>query len=156
MPKKQPTVRVAPAAHGQGLYAEKPFRRGQVLGQIRGRIITDPEYTSRYCMELGNGQMIEPECSFRYMNHSCDPNCELMYYDPETLTEDQDHLRDKLFVQTRRKITFGEELTIDYAWPADHALQCGCAAKKCRGWIVDPDELHLVLEGEVEFVTLPD
>lgn len=156
MPPKEPAVRTAPAAHGTGCYAAKKFRRSQVLGQVAGRIVTDPEYSSRYCMELGNGQMLEPESPFRFMNHSCDPNCELMYYDPETLRPDQEHLRDKLFVQTRRKIMPEEEITIDYAWPADHAIQCGCAAKDCRGWIVDPDELHLVLSGEVDFVTLPD
>jgi hypothetical protein len=154
--KKAPAVRTAPAAHGTGLFAVKKFRRSQVLGQVAGYIVTDPEYSSRYCMELGNGQMLEPEAPFRYMNHSCDPNCELMYYDPETLRPDQEHLRDKLFVQTRRKIMPGEELTIDYAWPADHAIRCGCSAKACRGWIVDPDELHLVLSGKVKFVTLAD
>lgn len=155
MPRKEPAVRIAPAAHGTGLYAVKKFRRHQVLGMVDGDIVQDPDYTSRYCMELGNGQTLEPRGPFRYMNHSCDPNCELMYYDPETLTRDQEKWRNKLFVQTRRKIAEGEELTIDYAWPADHAIECGCEAKDCRGWIVDPDELHLVESGEVEFVTIP-
>jgi len=48
----------------------------------------------------------------------------------------------EIWVETTRDIMPGEELTIDYAWPADRAMKCLCGAKKCRGWIVDPAELE--------------
>ena len=38
----------------------------------------------------------------------------------------------------------GDELTIDYAWEAEAAIPCLCAAENCRGWIVAIEELHHV------------
>ena len=51
----------------------------------------------------------------------------------------------EIWVETTRDIMPGEELTIDYSWPADRAMKCLCGAKTCRGWIVDPEELHELL-----------
>ncbi len=48
----------------------------------------------------------------------------------------------EIWVETTRDILPGEELTIDYSWPADRAMKCLCGAKACRGWIVDPEELE--------------
>ncbi len=50
----------------------------------------------------------------------------------------------EVWVETLRDILPGQELTIDYAWPADRAAKCLCGAKTCRGWIVDPAELELL------------
>lgn len=47
----------------------------------------------------------------------------------------------EVWVETLRDILPGEELTIDYAWPAEKAARCLCGSPKCRGWIVDPEEL---------------
>ena len=47
----------------------------------------------------------------------------------------------EIWVETTRDVLPGEELTIDYSWPADRAMKCLCGAKTCRGWIVDPEEL---------------
>ncbi|MGL6226513.1 MAG: hypothetical protein ACRC10_07795 [Thermoguttaceae bacterium] len=47
----------------------------------------------------------------------------------------------EIWVETKRDILPGEQLTIDYSWPSDRAMQCLCGAKTCRGWIVDPAEL---------------
>jgi hypothetical protein len=147
-------VQVRPAKFGLGVFALKKLRRGQVLGEVRGTVITDPSHTSNYCMDMGNGCTLEPEEPFRYLNHACQPNCELMYYDPATIEPGQEHLLDKLFVQTKRSIRADEELRIDYAWPADHAIPCGCGSEKCRGWIVCPEELHLLTESS-EVAVLP-
>jgi len=55
----------------------------------------------------------------------------------------------EIWVETTRDVMPGEELTIDYSWPADRAMKCLCGAKACRGWIVDPAELN---EIEVDLV----
>jgi len=47
----------------------------------------------------------------------------------------------EIWIESTRDIFPGEELTIDYSWPADRAMKCLCGAKTCRGWIVDPAEL---------------
>jgi len=150
-----PAVQVRAATHGLGVYALKKIRKGAIVGEVFGNVVPEPCYTSRYCMELGNGQTLEPDTPFRYLNHSCRPNCELMYYDPDTLCPGDEHLLDKLFVKVVRAIQPDEELLIDYAWPADHAIPCGCGARDCRGWIVNPAELPLLLAGAVEALALP-
>ncbi|MCL2743457.1 MAG: SET domain-containing protein-lysine N-methyltransferase [Planctomycetaceae bacterium] len=54
-----------------------------------------------------------------------------------------------IWVTSTKDILPGQELTIDYAWPADRAAKCLCGSKSCRGWIVDPKELdELLLEME--------
>ena len=67
--------------------------------------------------------------------------------EPEDEEED-DEIEDELphfaevWVETLRDILPNEELTIDYAWPADRAAKCFCGSERCRGWIVDPQELE--------------
>jgi len=54
----------------------------------------------------------------------------------------------EIWVETTRDIMPGEELTIDYSWPADRAMKCLCGTKTCRGWIVDLAELDELQERE--------
>jgi SET domain-containing protein len=42
-------------------------------------------------------------------------------------------------------IAIGQELTIDYNWPAVFAIPCACGSPACRGWIVTPKDLPRVL-----------
>jgi hypothetical protein len=109
-----------------------------VVGEIRGRVLDAHPEDAQYCMELGSGRILEPAAPFRFLNHSCDPNCELFYW------EDDPGQEDRLWLQTICPIDAGEELLIDYCWPADAAIPCQCGAANCRGWVVDPEELHLV------------
>lgn len=140
----KPTVDVRKAKFGQGVFATRDILRRKIVGEVLGQVITDPDYSSDYSMDMGNGNQIEPAHPFRYMNHSCEPNCELIYYEPDSLNDGQEHLLDRLFVRSFKAIKRGEELLIDYAWPAQMSIRCGCGAKKCRGWIVRKDELKKV------------
>jgi SET domain-containing protein len=74
------------------------------------------------------------------VNHCCDPNCEIFYWEGDE-TEPQE---DRLWMQTIRPVEAGEEILIDYSWPADAAIPCRCGSASCRGWIVDPAERHLL------------
>lgn len=134
-------VKVAPGVAGLGVFAVRKFRKGQTVGEVTGKIHLSSGHESRYCMDLGHDRVLEPGEPFRYMNHSCDPNVQIFYW------YDEDHpdvQADSLYVQALRTIQPGEELFIDYAWPAWFAIPCLCQAKNCRGWIVDPTEQHLV------------
>ncbi len=62
--------------------------------------------------------------------------------DAEMMFEDDEDA--EIWVEAIRDILPGEELTIDYSWPADRAMRCLCGSPNCRGWVVDPAELHLV------------
>ena len=133
-------VRVDETPVGRGVFARRKLKSGMVLGEIQGEIFpVEPEDPS-YCMELPSGRVLEPTAPLRFLNHSCDPNCELFYW----FDEDGSLQEDRLWLQTIRSINAGDELLIDYCWPADAAIPCRCGVPDCRGWIVDPEELHLL------------
>ena len=138
-----PKVRTRRMALGRGVYALRRLRRNETIGEITGRIIDDPDYGSEYCIELGPERNMEPKAPFRYLNHSCEPNCEVFSWNAEP--GEDPSVSDRLWLQALRTIQPDEELTIDYGWPADVAIRCQCGTGNCRGWVVSEEELPLVL-----------
>ena len=135
-------VRVGRSIHGLGVFAVKPLGAKQWLGPIEGEIIDDPEYESDYCMELGADLALEPASPFRYVNHSCHPNCSLIEIETEY---DHGRLVPELWLQVDAEIAAGQQITIDYGWPARAAVPCECGSADCRHWIVAANELDRVL-----------
>jgi hypothetical protein len=134
-------VRVGPASCGQGVFARGRFREGETIAEIRGEIIADQDYWSAYCIDLGGGDVLEPSAPFRFLNHSCQPNCELVSY---SSWNDDGVLHHATSLKSLIPIEPGEQLTIDYAWPPACAIPCLCGSDNCRGWIVAEDQLdHL-------------
>jgi len=74
--------------------------------------------------------------SARWINHSCSPNCEIA---------DEN---DRIFIETRRDIRPGEELTYDYnlqlgephTTAAKRAHRCFCGSRRCRGTMLGEEE----------------
>ena len=128
-------VRVGLSRHGLGVFSLRSFIPGEFIGPIRGEIMEDPQYSSDYCIDLGE-RSLEPAAPFRFLNHSCQPNCALIVDDDEA-DEDQDGTPRGLSVwlETLCQIASGEQMTIDYAWPADAAIPCQCGAASCRGGV---------------------
>ncbi|HSG99490.1 MAG TPA: SET domain-containing protein-lysine N-methyltransferase, partial [candidate division Zixibacteria bacterium] len=70
--------------------------------------------------------------SAKFINHSCDPNCEAVNEDGQ------------IFIEALRDIAVGEELTYDYAYEHEGDLSprlrelyvCYCGAATCRGTIL--------------------
>jgi hypothetical protein len=87
--------------------------------------------------ELGDG-LTESGCDddVEETDEVADPDVKLI----EAAHSDEAH-GIEIWVETLRDILPGEELTIDYSWPASRAMPCACGSTKCRGWIVDPEEL---------------
>ncbi len=131
---------------GRGVFALRRISKGKNVGEILGEVITDPDYSSEYCIDLGGQRNLEPVPPFRFLNHSCEPNCELFSWEP--LEGEDPSVADRMFVGAIRTLEAGEELTIDYGWPADAAIRCHCGSKECRGWVVSPEELPIVLRRE--------
>lgn len=129
-------VRVGPSRCGLGVYSTRAFDAHELIGPIRGVVHDDPQYESDYCMELGEHSALEPEPPFRFINHSCQPNCELFQREAESTDVGQ------LWLETLCAIEPGEQLTIDYAWPARAAIPCRCGCPECRGWIVSLADRH--------------
>ena len=204
-------VRVGKTPYGLGVFSFAFIPQGTPIGRVPGAIIHDADYSSDYCINAGEAKVLEPGPPFCYLNHSCEPNCQLMHYvreedieegeeleigvltvtemeddeeffvDAEPEEEDdscffgeggavavdvedddfseeeeedeeeaeiemqfEDDIDAEIWVESTRDILPGEELTIDYSWPADRAAKCLCGSPKCRGWIVDPKELRLI------------
>lgn len=131
---------IADTPVGKGVFARRGIPSGTVLGEIHGTILDDHPEDSSYVMELPGGRLLDPAPPFRYVNHSCDPNCEIFYWEVEPGETEEE----RLWMQTIRPIAAGEQLLIDYCWPADAAIPCRCGTASCRGWIVDPAERHLI------------
>lgn len=131
-------VRVSPAAHGLGVFSLRVFHGEQLIGRIDGEVHVDPNYESEYCMEFGKHLALEPAPPFRYLNHSCHPNCALVEVQagkPRLTLGDTE-----LWLEALTEIEPGEQMTIDYGWPASGAIPCDCGAADCRGWIVAAEE----------------
>ncbi len=141
---------------GKGVFATKSIADGSFIGQIQGLVINDDMYVSRYSFDLEDGQQLEPEYPFRFINHSCEPNCAFQSFpaSADELIRADDGSGDRAAPKSLRRILLfaicdicvGQELTIDYCWPASFAIPCHCRAEACRGWIVTQQDLPLILD----------
>lgn len=93
---------------GHGLFARVPIETGDFILEYTGvRIPTKlaDEMKSRYLFELDPDWTVDgevPENLARYINHSCEPNCECQLEDG------------KINIYAARDIEPGEELSFDY------------------------------------------
>lgn len=142
MKRPSRAVRVGPASCGQGVFARRSFQAKETIAQVRGQVIADDDYWSPYCIDLGLGEVLEPAAPFRFLNHSCRPNCTLI--GASDWDEDSGLRRHSTRLQALTAIEPGDELTIDYAWPPCCAIPCLCGSENCRGWIVDQRQLELL------------
>jgi hypothetical protein len=140
---RHPGVRVNHTQIGRGVFARHAFEPEQEISQVSGEVIDVPDHGSDYAIDLGDGLALEPAAPFRYLNHSCQPNCELAVWDVEE--QESPHQRE-VWLHSLLRIEPGEQLTIDYAWPAASAIPCDCRSSACRGWVVSEEDLAQVLE----------
>lgn len=131
------TIRISECSTGLGIFATRPYPESAVIGEITGDVHARP-YGSSYSFDLENGQQLEPHEPFRYVNHSCDPNCEFDWIE-EPDAHGQTLFR--LYLIALRDIAPEEQFTIDYNWPASYAIQCDCRSPLCRGWVVAEYEI---------------
>ncbi len=130
-------VRVSPI-EGQGLFAVRPIRKGEVVAVKGGHILdgkalraVEAQIADSF-IRIGDGFFIgarrqgEVKANKLYLNHSCDPNL---------------GIRGEITFVAMRSIRAGEELTYDWAMedtgPA--TVNCRCGAKICRGKITGND-----------------
>ena len=134
------SVRIGETPVGKGVFSERSYPLHAIIGEITGKLVTESANGSQYAFEIDDRTQLEPDAPFRYLNHSCEPNCEF-----DSFEDDEEHgfVAAPLYLIALREISSGEELTIDYNWPASCAIRCECAAASCRGWIVSLDELDL-------------
>jgi hypothetical protein len=122
-------VRPSPI-HSAGVYTTASIRRGTRVVEYTGRRIT-PEEADRlydgvsrtYLYGLDDGKtVIDGEGLGAYLNHSCDPNCEV------------DEIKGRVWLFALRDIAAGEELVWDYnLYDDEEPAPCHCGSRKCRG-----------------------
>jgi uncharacterized protein len=131
---------------GRGVFATRKIRKGTRLIEYKGEVIDEDEADRRYpwndderhhtfLFRLDDGSVIDagPRGSAaKYINHSCDPNCEAVEEDG------------RIFIDAIRDIAKGVELVYDYHFILDEPhnaankklYPCNCGSKKCRGTIL--------------------
>eukprot|EP00210_Caulerpa_lentillifera_P004802 g4584.t1 len=136
-------VEIRPADDkGFGLFAKALIHDGEFVTEYMGEILDEMEYLRRrtfyaesghkhyYFMQIGNGEVIDA-CRMgnagRFMNHSCDPNCETQKW----LVKGD--LRVGFF--TTRSVQAGEELTFNYNFQTEKPIRCYCGSSNCTGSI---------------------
>lgn len=138
-------IRVAETNTGKGIFAVRAYPATAVIGEIRGELIHNSPHGSSYSFDLENDTQLEPHEPFRYVNHSCDPNCEFDWMDED----DNGVTVRRAFLSAYRDIHAGEQLTIEYNWPANCAIPCDCRSPLCRGWVVADYELGKLLAAKM-------
>jgi SET domain-containing protein len=130
--------------HGRGVYAGRKLAKGERIIEYKGELIgwreadrrppsdpDDPNHTFFFSLSDGK-HVIDANVggnAARWINHSCDPNCES--------AEDDG----RVFIEALRDIRAGEELFYDYGLVIDERItptlkkqfRCLCGAKECRG-----------------------
>jgi SET domain-containing protein len=137
--------------HGYGVVATKNIDKDVKIIEYKGEKISKKEGDRRsglrikryskkadkgivYIFELNSKYDIDGTPNYnkaRYINHSCDPNCEV------------EIINGKIWITSIKRIHKGEELSYDYGYEfdkddyKDHICKCG--SKKCIGYIISSD-----------------
>ena len=134
--------------HGKGVFAVQDIAAGETLIEYVGEIISwdeaqerhphdpkDPNHT--FYFHVDEDRVIDAlhgGNSSRWINHSCDPNCE---------ADEEDG---RIFIKALRDIAAGEELNYDYGLVIDERYTpklkaeypCWCGSAHCRGTLLAP------------------
>jgi SET domain-containing protein len=126
--------------HGYGLVATREFKEGEFIADVDGVQLRRSELENDdYCLLITDDIFFDMVDQTRWINHSCDPNCEV---DADIADDGKVWAR----LCAIRDIAVGEELTYDYAFAAQYAIPCRCGSTECRGLIIDPDEMPMVAQ----------
>jgi SET domain-containing protein len=133
--------------HGHGAFATRRIRKGRRIIEYTGERITEAEADRRYndddmdsphtfLFTVGPDVIIDGAAEggneARFINHSCEPNCEAVIDDG------------RIFIEALRNIPLGQELTFDYQlerdgrWRRDFVERyaCRCGTAGCRGTLL--------------------
>lgn len=141
--------------HGNGVFAVAPIRKGERVIEYKGRRRTheqvdndvggDVDSGHTFLFTLNDDWVIDASYEgndARWINHSCDPNCEAVIDEDE----DGDNRKDRVFIEAIRDIAPGEELSYNYGitLAERHTPRlkkiwaCLCGSPKCTGTMLQP------------------
>ncbi|WP_051237412.1 SET domain-containing protein [Ottowia thiooxydans] len=136
--------------HGKGVFAVQDIPAGERIIEYVGEIIGwdealrrhphDPEQPNHtFYFHVDEDHVIDALYggnSSRWINHSCEPNCE---------ADEEDG---RIFIKALRNLKAGQELNYDYGLVIDEPLTpelkaeypCWCGSTQCRGTLLAPAE----------------
>lgn len=144
----QPFIVRRSSIQGRGGFASRNIAAGERIVEYGGERISWKEADTRYdddaqrrhhtfLFAVTSRTVIDGAVQgndARFINHSCDPNCEAI---------DDDG---RIYIEALRDIAAGEELYYDYAYARDESTtaedeklyMCRCGTAACRGSILEP------------------
>jgi len=159
---RQGNVKVQPFMEegmGWGLKVSEDVRAGQLIREYVGEVLTEqmladrmddhaktnPNDVNMYVMELEFGLYLDARQKgnvSRFINHSCNPNCELQKWSVQGVT--------RIGIFAVKDVAASTPLSYDYQFDTrEHArFRCQCGAPACRGSLsskgfVDPTAKNL-------------
>ena len=141
--------------HGSGVFAAKNIKKGEFIIEYKGLLRSHQEVDAAYDGEdetghtflftLNEDYVLDANIKgneARWINHSCDPNCDSEHVD----AEDGDKSKDRIEIKALRDIKTGEELSYNYGirlserhTPKLKKLwACLCGSPKCSGTMLQP------------------
>ena len=121
--------------HGTGVFARSNIAKGTKVIEYLGERIDSRESLRRcegnneYIFKLSEQEHLDGNVDWnlaRFINHSCEPNCEAL----------MEH--GGVWIVARRNIRAGEEVTFNYGFDLEDYREypCRCGAANCVGHIV--------------------
>lgn len=148
MAKSKWIVRKDSKIDRNGVFAAQDIPVGTFVVEYTGQRLTKAQTEKKknhdYIFELNKKYDIDGRNIARYVNHSCEPNCET------------DVIKGKIWIIAAQDIEKGEELTYNYGYSIKDGIQypCRCGAEHCPGYILDydlwPKFKKLVEEGKIK------
>ena len=141
--------------HGSGVFAAKNIKKGEFIIEYKGLLRSHEEVDAAYDGEdetghtflftLNDDYVLDANIKgndARWINHSCDPNCDSEHVD----AEDGDKRKDRIEIKAIRDIKTGEELSYNYGirLAERHTSKlkklwaCLCGSPKCTGTMLQP------------------
>lgn len=141
--------------HGTGVFATRKIRKGDEVIEYQGRLITHKQADRLYgdggetghtfLFTLNEQYIIDANVDgndARWLNHSCNPNCQAVHHDSETRSK----RGDRVMIEAIRDIARGEELTYDYGITLEvrqtarlrQVWACLCGSPDCIGTMLKP------------------
>lgn len=134
--------------HGWGLFADQPFKRGDVVAEYVGEYVTHATADAREKMyqeqRIQDYQFRADDLVVdatmkgglgRYINHNCSPNCIAKIVEGKAPNR---HLK-RVIIIAQTNIKAREEITYDYQFPLeldlDARIPCNCGSSSCRGFM---------------------
>lgn len=168
MMKKKPSKNAVPTAsttargpkavvrnspiHGRGVVAARRIAAGERICEYKGERIGWPEALRRhphdpeqpfhtFYFSIDDDTVIDANVNgnmARWINHSCEPNCEAETIDVKGAT--------RIFISALRDIEAGDELHYNYGLTLDERytpklkkqFECRCGSSKCTGTMLSP------------------